>query len=83
VASWLLLAGIAGVILLVRALPPVHRAIIDAGVVCALAWGTAVMLVLFVRGLRGAPMPVPPDVPGDEPVEGDGDMARACAEPPA
>ncbi|MCC6554315.1 MAG: hypothetical protein IT372_15140 [Polyangiaceae bacterium] len=66
VASWLLIAGIVAMVLLVRALPAVPRAIVDAGVACALAWGTAVMLWLFLRGLAGAPMPVPPDVPGDE-----------------
>lgn len=66
ITSWLLVAGIVGIILLVRALPPVYRAIIDGGVVCALAWGTAVMVVFFGRALAGAPMPVPPDLPGEE-----------------
>jgi hypothetical protein len=67
VASWILLAGIVGIILLVRVMPPVYRAIIDAGVVCALTWGTVVMLVLFVRALRGAAVTVPLDLPGDAP----------------
>ena len=66
IASWVLVAGIVGIILLVRTLPPIYRALVDAGVVCALTWGTGVMIVLFARGLAGKPMPVPPDVPGEE-----------------
>jgi hypothetical protein len=65
VASWILVAGIVGIILLVRAMPPVYRAIIDAGVVCALAWGTVVMIVLFVRALLGTAPPVPLDLPSE------------------
>jgi hypothetical protein len=53
VANWLLVAGIVALILLMRVMPPVYRAIVDAGVAVALAWGTLVMLVLFVRALRG------------------------------
>jgi hypothetical protein len=66
IASWILVAGIVGIILLVRAMPPVYRAIVDAGVVCALTWGTLVMIVLFVRGLWGAPMQVPLDLPSED-----------------
>jgi len=66
IGSWILVAGIVAVILLVRALPPVWRALIDAGVALALAWGTAVMIVYFVRGLAGRPMPVGPDLPGED-----------------
>ena len=62
----LLVAGIVAVILLVRALPPVWRALIDAGVALALAWGTAVMIVYFVRGLAGPPIPIGPDLPGED-----------------
>lgn len=65
IASWILVAGIVAVILLVRSFPPVWRALIDAGVALALAWGTAVMIIYFVRGLAGHPMPVGPDLPGE------------------
>jgi hypothetical protein len=70
IASWILVAGIVGVVLLVRALPPVWRALIDAGVALALAWGTIVMVVYFVRGLAGHPMPVGPDLPEDDVARG-------------
>lgn len=65
ITSWILVAGIVAVILLVRSFPPVWRALIDAGVALALAWGTAVMIIYFVRGLAGHPMPVGPDLPGE------------------
>jgi hypothetical protein len=71
IGSWILVAGIVAIILLVRALPPVWRALIDAGVALALAWGTAAIIVYFVRGLAGHPMPVGPDLPGE-------DVARAA-----
>jgi len=80
IASWVLVAGIVGIILFVRTLPPIYRAIVDAGVVCALTWGTGVMVVLFARGLRGAPMPVPPDVPPDVTDEGAGPAPGAHAD---
>lgn len=70
IASWILVVGIVAVVLLVRALPPVWRALIDAGVAIALAWGTVVMLVYFVRGLAGHPIPVPPDLPEDDVARG-------------
>jgi hypothetical protein len=67
IGSWILVAGIVTIIILVRHLPPVYRAIIDAGVACALAWGTIVMIVCFFQRLGGAEMPVPPDVPEPAP----------------
>ena len=63
VASWILVAGIVGIILLVRAMPPIYRAIIDAGVVVALTWGTAATLVLYVRALLGTAPAIPLDLP--------------------
>jgi hypothetical protein len=59
VASWVLVAGIVGLILLVRLLPPLHRALVDLGVGCALVWGLTSMVVYSVLALRGRPMPVP------------------------
>lgn len=63
VASWLLVAGIVSVVLLVRGLPPVYRALVDAGVGCALVWGMTSMGVYSVLALRGKAMPVAADVP--------------------
>lgn len=63
IASWVLVAGIVAIVILVRLLPPIYRAIVDLGVACALTWGTVSMLAYLVRGLSGAAMPVPPDVP--------------------
>lgn len=62
IATWVLLVGIVALVLLVRQLPPLYRAIVDGGVACALAWGTIAMVVYLIRGLSGRPMPVPPDV---------------------
>jgi hypothetical protein len=62
IATWLLIVGIVTLIVLVRQLPPPYRAIVDAGVACALAWGTVVMLVYLARGLAGCPMPVSADI---------------------
>lgn len=64
IASWVLLVGIVGLVLLVRRLAQPWRGIIDAGVVVGLGWGVVVMVVQLVRGLAGRSMPVGPDVPG-------------------
>lgn len=66
IANWIILAGIVSIIVLVRALPPVWRAMIDAGVVCALSWGSVAMLIYLVRALRGNPPEIPLDLPGEE-----------------
>jgi hypothetical protein len=63
VASWLLVAGIVTLIILVRYLPSTYRALVDAGVGCALVWGMASIVVYAVLALRGRPMPVAHDVP--------------------
>jgi hypothetical protein len=62
IASWILIAGIVALVILVRYLPPVHRALVDAGVGCALTWGLVSMGVYSVLALRGRPMPVPADI---------------------
>ena len=62
VVSWVLVAGIVALVLLVRLLPPTYRALVDAGVGSALLWGTGSILVYAVQALRGRPMPVAPDV---------------------
>jgi len=65
VASWILVAGIVAIILLVRAMPPIYRAIIDAGVVVALTWGTIAMIVLYARALLGTSPRIPLDLPSE------------------
>jgi hypothetical protein len=65
VASWILVAGIVAIILLVRAMPPIYRAIIDAGVVVALTWGTIALIVLYVRALLGTPPTIALDLPSE------------------
>ncbi|WP_437630234.1 hypothetical protein [Sorangium sp. So ce854] len=67
IATWALIAGIVALILLVRQMPPPYRAIVDAGVALALAWGTVAMLVDLARGLAGRPPGIAPDVPGEAP----------------
>ena len=61
VASWLLVVGIVTLVLLVRLLPPLYRALVDAGVGCALVWGITSMGVYSVLALRGRPLPVDAD----------------------
>jgi hypothetical protein len=76
-ATWGLVAGIVALVMLVRRLPPIYRAIVDGGVACALAWGTLAMLVYLVRGLAGASMPISADLP-----EGAAAAPRAAGEVP-
>ncbi|WP_437274915.1 hypothetical protein WME90_27095 [Sorangium sp. So ce375] len=63
IATWALVAGIVALILLVRQMPPPYRAIVDAGVAFALAWGAASILVCLARGLAGRPLGLSPEVP--------------------
>lgn len=63
IATWALVAGIVALILLVRQMPPPYRAIVDAGVAFALAWGAVSILVCLARGLAGRPLGISADVP--------------------
>jgi hypothetical protein len=63
IATWALVAGIVALILLVRRMPPPYRAIVDAGVAFALAWGAVSIVIFLVRGLAGRPPGLPADVP--------------------
>jgi hypothetical protein len=63
VASWTLTLAIVGLVLVVRQLAQPWRGIVDAGVVVGLTWGAIAIVYFTVRAVRGAPMPVPPDVP--------------------
>ncbi|XXX72885.1 hypothetical protein WMF30_35075 [Sorangium sp. So ce134] len=65
IATWVLIAGIVALILLVRQMSPPYRAIVDAGVAFALAWGTASMLVYLALGLAGRPPGISADIPED------------------
>lgn len=63
ITSWIVLAGIVGLVLAVRALAQPWRGIVDAGVVLGLGWGLVALAVQLVRGLQGKPMAASPDVP--------------------
>ncbi|EYF02904.1 hypothetical protein [Chondromyces apiculatus] len=67
IVSWSLLVGIVGLVVLIRFLPPIYRAIVDVGVALALTWGTAAIVVFLVRALAGKPPAISPDVPGASP----------------
>ncbi len=66
IANWIILAGIVTIIVLVKMLPPVWRAMVDAGVVCALAWGSIAMVIYLIRAMRGNLPLIPLDLPGQE-----------------
>ena len=61
--SWILTAAIVGFVVLVRHLPSPWRGIVDAGVIGGLSWGILSIAYFTIRALRGAAMPVAPDVP--------------------
>ncbi|WP_437596023.1 hypothetical protein WMF28_25890 [Sorangium sp. So ce590] len=82
IATWVLIAGIVALILLVRQMSPPYRAIVDAGVAFALAWGTVSILVYLARGLAGRPLGIPADVPEDalRAGSGAGQLARPAVQ---
>ena len=56
IISWILLVGIAILVIVVRYLPQPWRGIVDAGVVVGLTWGTVSLLWSLVRvGITGTP----------------------------
>jgi hypothetical protein len=63
ITSWTLTVTIVALVLLVRELPQPWRGIVDAGVVVGLTWGAFALAYFTARALRGASMPVPPDLP--------------------
>ncbi len=63
ITSWVLTFGIVAIVVLVRRLPAPWRGIVDAGVVVGLTCGLLSIVYFTLRGLRGVPMPVDPDVP--------------------
>lgn len=82
IATWVLTAGIVALILLVRQMPPPYRAIVDAGVAFALAWGTISILVFLAQALAGRPLGVSPEVPDEAPRPAGhaGELARQAAQ---
>eukprot|EP00931_Biecheleriopsis_adriatica_P006410 TRINITY_DN107817_c0_g1_i1.p1 TRINITY_DN107817_c0_g1~~TRINITY_DN107817_c0_g1_i1.p1 ORF type:complete len:282 (+),score=42.44 TRINITY_DN107817_c0_g1_i1:61-906(+) len=68
IASWCVTATIFCVVIGVRRLPNPYRAIIDAGVIVGLLWGTSSVLAIFVRSLRdGKPPDYDPSLPESTP----------------
>lgn len=63
VATWVLVAAIVLLILVIRWLPPPWRAIVDLGVVLGLSGGALSVVVHAVRALAGRPPQVPADLP--------------------
>lgn len=58
--------GIAGLVVIVRALPQPWRGLVDGGVVLGLAWGAIAILVFAARALGGRPPAVAADLPGQD-----------------
>ncbi|AUX44891.1 hypothetical protein SOCE26_063610 [Sorangium cellulosum] len=81
IATWALIAGIVALIVLVRQMSPPYRAIVDAGVAFALAWGTLSILVFLARALAHRPPGVSPEVP--EEATSPAGAAQAIAHPSA
>jgi hypothetical protein len=76
VTSYVFVAALVGVIVVVQKLPQPWRGIVDAGVVAGLVWGVIALAVFFARALAGHAMPVPADVPMPAP-------PPICADRPA
>jgi hypothetical protein len=53
IVSWMVVAGIVTLVLLVRLLPQPWRGVVDAGVALALAYGAVAIAVLYARALAG------------------------------
>jgi hypothetical protein len=63
VVSWILLAGIVALVVLVRRIPQPWRGIVDAGVVLGLAWGAVSIVIFAVRAALGHAPEVDPGLP--------------------
>ena len=66
IVSWVLTMGIIGLVLLVGALPQPWRAIVDIGVILALAWGMIAIVSYAVLAMKGHLPQIPTDVPEDD-----------------
>ena len=67
IVSWSVLIGVAGLVVIVKALPQPWRGAVDAGVVVGLSWGVLTIAWWWIQARRGRSIPVPPGVP-DPPV---------------
>jgi hypothetical protein len=63
IASWALIVGISGLVVLVRMLPQPWRGLVDVGVVLGLAVGVGSVFVWFARALVGQSPGVDPQFP--------------------
>lgn len=63
IVSWGVLIGVIALVIAVKGVEQPWRGIVDLGVVIGLLAGTMSVLWYFARALRGASMPVHPDVP--------------------
>jgi hypothetical protein len=63
ITSWVALVLIVGLVVAVQNTPQPYRALIDAGVALALAWGMVATVLWWLKARRGDPMPVSADLP--------------------
>jgi hypothetical protein len=63
IVSWTLALGIVGLVKLVKTLVFPYRAIVDAGVVVGLSWGTASIAGIYIQALRGQVPGIDPAMP--------------------
>lgn len=62
-ATWMLVAAIVALIVLVSLLEQPWRGAVDAGVVVGLSWGTTTILLELIGFLRGRMSTIDPDLP--------------------
>jgi hypothetical protein len=62
-ATWMLVAMIVALVVLVSLLEQPWRGAVDAGVVVGLSWGTATILLELIGFLRGRSPAIDPDLP--------------------
>jgi len=63
IVSWAITMMVIFFIIGAKLLPDPWRGLVDIGVVVGLTWGLAAILGWCIAGLRGVPLPCPPDVP--------------------
>ncbi len=64
IATWMLVAMIVGLVVLVSLLDQPWRGAVDAGVVVGLSWGCTTIVIELVALLRGRAPSIDPDLPG-------------------
>jgi hypothetical protein len=63
IVSWSVIAGVFGLVKIVKLLPYPWRSIVDAGVVCGLSIGTLSIIYHYILALLGRIPSVDPDLP--------------------